>query len=132
MKYFLALCLLASLIGCNSPSTSKTQAPAPAANLISEKKPSVIMFYANWCGYCKKMFPVFKELQAKYNNDINFFYIDIDTKRGGQLARQYRTKKGGVPDTQFYNAEGELLGERLGAIKPQELTQLVVSLIPKK
>ena len=90
------------------------------------------MFYANWCGYCKKMFPVFKELQAKYNNDINFFYIDIDTKRGGQLARQYRTKKGGVPDTQFYNAEGELLGERLGAIKPQELTQLVVSLIPKK
>lgn len=87
------------------------------------------MFYANWCGYCKKMFPTFRSLQEKYKQEINFFYIDIDTKRGGELAKQYRTKQGGVPDTLFYNSKGELLEEKLGAIAPAILTKKIESLL---
>ncbi|MDA0771766.1 MAG: thioredoxin family protein [Cyanobacteria bacterium] len=130
MRYFVLLCLFAVLFGCNnSVKSSETAKTDVTARITSEKKPSVIMFYANWCGYCKKMFPTFRSLQEKYKQEINFFYIDIDTKRGAELARQYRTKQGGVPDTLFYNSQGELLEEKLGAIAPEILTKKVESLL---
>lgn len=90
------------------------------------------MFYANWCGYCKKMFPAFQTLQEKYNKEINFFYIDIDSARGAELARQYRTKQGGVPDTQFYDNAGNLVDEQLGAMPTEQLSAKVQSLIKVK
>ncbi len=87
----------------------------------TEKLPTVILFYAKWCGYCKKMFPLFETLQAKYKGRVNFFYIDIDSQRGKELALQYRTKEGGIPDTQFYNAAGKLVDESMGALPMEKL-----------
>lgn len=37
----------------------------------------VMDFYATWCGPCKKMEPVLKDLERKYR-DVNFYKMDID------------------------------------------------------
>ncbi len=120
LNKILVIVSLFALAACNSIVTKQADKAAVSNNelissSIKERKPAVILFYAEWCGYCKQMFPVFRELQAKYQKDVNFFYIDIDSEKGKELAQQYRTKQNGVPDTQFYNKDGKLVEEFLGA-----------------
>ena len=143
-KGFIVLALMfsvCSLTACNSSvsksvskevttvSTKSTSSTSSVVSKADSSKPTVILFYAQWCGYCKTMFPLFQELQAKYKNDVNFFYIDIDSEKGKALSLQYRTKQGGVPDTQFYNAEGKLIEEFLGASSKERIESNIKNLL---
>jgi thioredoxin len=42
-------------------------------------KPTVIDFYADWCGPCKMIVPTIKELEKEYLN-VDFYKIDIETE----------------------------------------------------
>ena len=124
---------LLTLAACNSIVSKQADRAASDKKLISSdvkgKKPAVILFYAEWCGYCKEMFPLFRELQTKYQEEVNFFYIDIDSEKGKELAKQYRTKQNGVPDTQFYNKEGKLIEEFLGVSSMERLEASIKQLL---
>ena len=41
-------------------------------------KPCIIDFYADWCGPCKLIAPIMKELAAEYKDEIVFYKIDVD------------------------------------------------------
>lgn len=41
------------------------------------KNPSLILFYANWCGYCKSFMPIWNEFKTKINtNKYNIIEIE--------------------------------------------------------
>jgi len=44
---------------------------------INEDKLTVVDFHAEWCGPCKQIAPVFKQL-AKDHKDANFVKVDVD------------------------------------------------------
>ena len=39
--------------------------------------PSIIDFYAEWCGPCKKISPILENLEEKYKN-VDFYKINVD------------------------------------------------------
>lgn len=41
-------------------------------------KPSIIDFYADWCGPCKIVTPVLEELSKEYEGQIDFYKIDTE------------------------------------------------------
>ncbi len=41
-------------------------------------KPSIIDFYATWCGPCKKQTPILEELSKKYKDSLYVYKIDVD------------------------------------------------------
>jgi thioredoxin len=45
------------------------------------KKPCIIDFYADWCGPCKRVAPIMKELAAEYQNDIIIYKVNVDNER---------------------------------------------------
>lgn len=47
-------------------------------NVTKDSKLSVVDFSAVWCGPCKRMTPVFAALAEQYNNQANFYSLDID------------------------------------------------------
>lgn len=50
--------------------------------------PKVLDFYADWCGPCKVMKPIFAELEKEYEGKVEFESIDVE--ENGKMASQYQ------------------------------------------
>ncbi|WP_420574789.1 thioredoxin domain-containing protein [Kordia sp.] len=46
--------------------------------LVDNDRLIVLDFYATWCGPCKRMDPILKDLNAKYKDRVDFYKIDVD------------------------------------------------------
>jgi thioredoxin-like negative regulator of GroEL len=43
-------------------------------------KPAIINFYADWCVYCRQMYPSLEELAAQYHDKLYIYKINMDTE----------------------------------------------------
>lgn len=55
--------------------------------VLNNSKPAIVDFYADWCGPCKMMAPVFKELSSQMS-DYDFYKINVDNEQ--ELAGKYQ------------------------------------------
>ncbi len=71
---------------------------------------TIVDFYAEWCGPCKKISPVLERL-AQTDPEIALRKIDIVNWQS-PVAKQYKID--GVPHVEVYNRQGELVGSVSG------------------
>jgi thioredoxin len=65
--------------------------------------PCIIDFYADWCGPCRRVSPILKELAKEYRGKITVYKIDVDKER--ELASVFQVKS--IPAYLFIPLEGE-------------------------
>lgn len=53
-------------------------------------QPVLVMFFANWCGACKKQHPVIEELLKDYSGKVRIGEVDVD--KGKIMSAQYDIK----------------------------------------
>ena len=58
--------------------TEITDDNAESKLLVNNDKLIVVDFYATWCGPCKIMDPILKELSEEYEGRVDFYKIDVD------------------------------------------------------
>ena len=51
------------------------------SEIINSEIPSMVDFWAEWCGPCKKVGPVVEELAAEYEGKIKIAKMDVDSNR---------------------------------------------------
>lgn len=59
------------------------------SSAMNNGKPSVILFYANWCTYCRRFMPIFNSLSAANNKEYNFVKINIEADDAKHIAKEY-------------------------------------------
>ncbi len=66
-------------------------------------KPIIVMFYVDWCTYCKRLMPLFGELAKQYKDDFSFAVINCDYPENMDMVQKYHIA--GFPTLFFIDYE---------------------------
>jgi len=82
--------------------------------------PSVIDFFADWCGPCKMVAPVIEELSEEYSGKVNFFKVDTEAEQ--ELAAAFGIQS--IPSLLFIPMEGK--PQMAAGALPKEVMEEVI------
>ena len=57
--------------------------------LIAVTSPFIVLFYAPWCGHCKKLMPEFDEFAKEKKGDKKIKIIKVDCVENTKMAKKY-------------------------------------------
>jgi thioredoxin len=66
--------------------------------VLESKSPVVVDFYADWCGPCKSLAPIFEALSVDYSGKIKFVKVNVDENA---VASEYGVSS--IPTTIFFS-----------------------------
>lgn len=92
--------------------------------IIKGEKPVLVDFSAEWCGPCKMLGPILKEVKAEMGDSIKIVKIDVDKNQ--QLASKFQVR--GVP-TMILFRNGDQLWRQSGVLQKSDLIQVIKSRI---
>lgn len=92
--------------------------------LINSEKPTLVDFYATWCGPCKMMSPIIDETKSVLKDTANILKVDIEKNR--EAAIKYGVRS--VPTLILFK-NGEPVWRQAGVTSKNTLVDKVVEFI---
>jgi thiol-disulfide isomerase/thioredoxin len=92
--------------------TQLDETSTPLEVAVSNGKPSIVEFYANWCTVCQKMAPDIAALEQQYGSKMNFVMLNVDNTKWLPEMLKYRVD--GIPHFLFLGKEGETIAQSIG------------------
>lgn len=89
-------------------------------DLINGSKPVLVDFSAEWCGPCKMMPPILKELKTKVGDSVTILKMDID--RNPAVAANYQIQS--VP-TLIVFRNGQIKWRQSGVVPADQIRRVL-------
>lgn len=86
--------------------------------LLAKNECSLLFFSASWCGPCKSMAPVVAGVSSMMSDRFETIKLDVDNSQ--QYAAEYGIRS--VPTLMLVKND-EIIGQKVGALPPQQLMQ---------
>lgn len=124
-RFFASLIVLCALLSTSCAQTSKEEKKEKASVVQMNKqmfldkvfdyttgatewkyqgdKPAVIDFYATWCGPCRMVAPILKDLAKEYGDSIVIYKVDTDKEKELSMAMGIRS----LPTIVFIPSAGQ-------------------------
>ncbi|MCF6294251.1 MAG: thioredoxin [Flavobacteriaceae bacterium] len=91
-------------------------------NIINSDKPILVDFYADWCGPCKALAPILKQVKEELGEAVKIVKIDVDKNQ--PLAVKYQVR--GVP-TMLLFKNGKQLWRQSGVLQKNDIVSIIKS-----
>lgn len=88
--------------------------------VLKEEKPTLVDFWAPWCGPCRAIGPILEELAAEYGERVNIVKVNVDDNPA--TAAQYGVQS--IP-TLIFIKNGRVEDTKIGMLSKNQLAALL-------
>jgi len=93
---------------------------AKFSDIIGGSKPVLVDFSADWCGPCKMLAPILKQVKEQLGDAVKIIKIDVDKNQA--IAAKFQVR--GVP-TMILFKEGEQVWRQSGVLQANQIIQII-------
>jgi thioredoxin 1 len=91
-------------------------------DIISDSKPTLVDFFAEWCGPCKTLKPILEDVKTEIGSKASIIKVDVDKNPGAAQKFQIR----GVP-TMIIFKNGKPVWRQSGVLPKNEIVRILKS-----
>ncbi|HRG33651.1 MAG: thioredoxin [Saprospiraceae bacterium] len=88
--------------------------------IIQSSKPTLVDFYADWCGPCKMQGPILKEFKNKVGDRVAILKIDVD--KNPAVSQHYKIRS--IPTLMLFK-NGQAVWTQSGVASEATLEQVL-------
>ena len=103
------------------------ESATPLDIALSNNKPTLVEFYANWCTVCQAMAPELEEIREKYTQNTNFVMLNVDNSKWLPELVKYRVD--GIPHFVFLDREATEVGQAIGEVPKSVMSANIEALV---
>lgn len=92
--------------------------------IIKSEKPTLVDFYADWCGPCRMMTPIIEQTKKDLGSDATVLKINIDNNQ--EVARKYGIRS--IPTLLIFK-EGNVVWRQSGVPQKEMIVESVKKFI---
>ncbi|WP_151674497.1 thioredoxin [Patiriisocius marinus] len=89
-------------------------------SIIDSETPVLVDFFADWCGPCKALAPILKQVKEELGDEVKIVKIDVDKNQ--PLAALYQVR--GVPTMVLFK-NGKKVWQQSGVLQKDEIVRVI-------